>query len=425
MWWPPRLNSFWIRVIRPFRILRQRRRERLRETEIYGLDHLRRAVDRGDGVLIVSNHAANPDPYLLLAVGDKLGLPFYYLVAWQLLEIYGLTGRWILRRHGCFSINREGTGLAGYRRAVDILRSSPHPLVLFPEGEIYHNNDYPAPFRTGAAAIALSAAHRAQRRIVCIPAAIRYWYLGDATPHLLPLLEQVERQLFGVVKPEATLAARVYDLAEELVSRREAEYLGQAQEGPLAHRTVALADTILTRLERAYGITPEDPNLPERVNNLRRLAVPRLEGAAPADPGYPEAARHLEDLHVAAQLFSYSQDYLEAYPTLEHVGEVLDKFEEDVLGAPTATPRADRRGAILFGEPIEVRPTRHMKEDIAGLTATLEGRVKELLKEVRVRGERGVAGPDIGPWPAGHPCGSRWMKGPSRQYQGQQSPTSH
>lgn len=401
-WWRPRLNSFWVWAIRPIRLRRQRRLERLQEIDIYGFDHLRRAVDQGAGVMIVSNHAANPDPYLLLAASDQLGRPFYYLVAWQLLALYGLIGRWTLRRHGCFSINREGTGLAGFRRAVDILRASPHPLVLFPEGEIYHSNDRLTPFRTGAAAIALSAAQRATRRIVCVPAAIRYWYLGDPIPQLTPLLEQLERQLFGAPRPEPTLAARVYRLAEELITRREVEYLGQPQGGTLAVRTTALADTILRRLERDYGIKPEGANLPERVANLRRLAIPRVEQAAPAAPGRQDARRDLEDLHVAAQLFSYSQDYLDERPTIEHLGEILDKFEEDILGAPTATARADRRGAILFGEPIEVRPARRMTAAVAQLTATLEERVQELLKTIRVRGDRGAAGPDCGTWQGGH-----------------------
>ncbi len=397
-WWPPRLNSFWIQVIRPLRLMRQRLRERLQKVEVYGLDHLRRALDRGDGVMIVTNHAANPDPYVLLTAADRLGRPFYYLVAWQLLEIYGDIGRRILRRHGCFSINREGTGLAGYRLAVDLLRTSPHPLVLFPEGEIYHNNDHPAPFRTGAAAIARSAAHRARRRIVCAPAAIRYWYLGDPTPELTPLLDRLEHRLFGAPQRGLALAPRVYRLAEEWVSRREAEYLGHPQEGALGSRSTALAATILNRMEQAYGVAPESANIPERVNGLRRLALPRLEQAPPAEPDRQQTERDLEDLHVAAQLFSYSQDYLDDCPTLEHVGEILDKFEEDILDVPTATARADRRGAMLFGEPIEVRPSGDTTADVVQLTATLERRVQELLKEIRVRGDRGASGPDCGCW---------------------------
>jgi 1-acyl-sn-glycerol-3-phosphate acyltransferase len=381
--------------------MRQRLRERLQKVEVYGLDYLRRALDRGDGVMIVTNHAANPDPYVLLTAADRLGRPFYYLVAWQLLEIHGNIGRRILRRHGCFSINREGTGLAGYRLAVDILRTSPHPLVLFPEGEIYHNNDHPAPFRTGAAAIARSAAHRARRRIVCIPAAIRYWYLGDPTPELTPLLGRLERHLLGAPQPEAALAPRVYRLAQEWVSRREAAYLGQPQKGPLGSRTTALAETILNRLEKAYGVAPEGGNIPERVNGLRRLALPRLERAPPAEPDRRHAERDLEDLHVAAQLFSYAQDYLDDCPTLEHVGEILDKFEEDILDVPTATARADRRGAMLFGEPIEVRPSGDTTADVAQLTDSLERRVQELLKEIRARGDRGTSGPDCGCWQDG------------------------
>jgi 1-acyl-sn-glycerol-3-phosphate acyltransferase len=86
--------------------------------DVLGLDHLRRALRQGDGVLIVSNHAANADPYVLLTAGDLLGCPFYYPVAWQLLVIYGRLGRWALRHHGCFSLNREGNSLAAWRPVV-------------------------------------------------------------------------------------------------------------------------------------------------------------------------------------------------------------------------------------------------------------------------------------------------------------------
>jgi 1-acyl-sn-glycerol-3-phosphate acyltransferase len=177
------------------RILRHRRRERLREIEVEGLDHLRAAVAQDCGVLIASNHGGHADAFIMLAAADQLGRPFTYMVAWQSLLLLGPVGRWILRRHGCFSVDREGHDVRAFRQAVDLVQSGSHPLVIFAEGEVYHNNDKVYPFRPGAAAIALAAARRAHRPVVCVPAAIRYSYLADPTPHLVPLLDRLERRL--------------------------------------------------------------------------------------------------------------------------------------------------------------------------------------------------------------------------------------
>src|SRR5258708_2704351 len=134
-WWP-RLSPFWIRVIRPLRILRQRRREGLRQVKVEGLEHLRSAVEQHHGVLIIPNHAGHADAFILLAAADLLGRPCYYMVAWQVLQLFSLAGRWILQRHGCFSVDREGHDVRAFRKAVEIVASSPHPLVIFPEGEV-------------------------------------------------------------------------------------------------------------------------------------------------------------------------------------------------------------------------------------------------------------------------------------------------
>ncbi len=54
------------------------------------------------------------------------------------------------------------------KTAVDIMQNRPHPLVIFPEGDVYHTNDRIMPFRDGAAAMALMAARKAERPVVII-----------------------------------------------------------------------------------------------------------------------------------------------------------------------------------------------------------------------------------------------------------------
>jgi 1-acyl-sn-glycerol-3-phosphate acyltransferase len=119
------------------------------------------ALDRGEGILIVTNHPANPDPYVFLHVADRLKCPFYYMAAWQVFQRESWLGRRILRRHGCFSINREDEDSRAMRFTVDILRNRPHPLVTLAEGELYHTSEHVHPFRAGTGALALAAARHA------------------------------------------------------------------------------------------------------------------------------------------------------------------------------------------------------------------------------------------------------------------------
>ncbi len=124
------------------------------------MDHLRTAAGAGQGVMITPNHSGHADPFIMYHVSDEVRRPFYFLTAWQVFQQLGPIGRRMLQHHGCFSIDREGTDLKAFRQATDVLEQGQHPLVVFPEGEVYHINERVTPFRQGAAAIALSAARR-------------------------------------------------------------------------------------------------------------------------------------------------------------------------------------------------------------------------------------------------------------------------
>src|SRR5690606_3272710 len=110
------------------------------------------------GVLITPNHSSHADPFALLETADQFGAPFYFMTAWQVFGMTHSIGRRILQQHGCFSINREGHDVRAVRCAVDVLATQRQPLVIFPEGEVFHLNDRLMPFRRGAATAALLAA---------------------------------------------------------------------------------------------------------------------------------------------------------------------------------------------------------------------------------------------------------------------------
>jgi len=391
-WWSPKLSPRWIRFWRIFQRYAQLRQHRLIEVEVRGLENLRGALQRGCGVLIAPNHSAHADCHALLRASEEAECPFHFMVAWQVFQRGNWIRRMALRHYGCFSVDREGTDHRAVRQAVEILQSSPHPLVIFPEGEVYHRNERITPFREGPAAIARLAARRAERPVVCVPCSIHYEYLDDPTEDLLDVMDRLERAVFWRPRPDLPLEKRIYRLAEALLGLKEYEYLGRTTEGTVPERIAVLQEHVLEGIERRYGIEGGGATVPERVKALRKAAIERLEalvsekGSDPLNrggltpfPARAELERDLDDLFFVVQLLSYPGDYVAQRPSLERIAETLDKFEEDVLGASTATIRGTRKAIVTFGEPIPLEKQRDRKATGPGLTQKLEERVQALL----------------------------------------------
>ncbi len=352
---------------------------KIADVEIRGLEHVQSAIDSGAGIMITPNHSFHYDSYVLGHAAQKLGRPFHFLTAWQVFAMSTPFQQWVMQRHGCYSIDRESADIAAFKRSVEILRTHSCPLAIFPEGDIYHTNDRVMPFREGAAAIALSAAKRADRPIVAIPVALRCTYIDDPTPGLLELMSRLEAAVHWRPRPELPLTDRIYRFAEALLALKELEYLGQPQTGTVPQRTRLLAHRILSDKEPTYGITPKSDSIPERVKELRRHFIQQLERPDLDDKSYGQLKRDMEDLFLVIQLYSYPGDYVAQHPTIERIAETLDKFEEDVLRVTYPQSRGRRRATVTFGEPIPIAAERGSRDAIAELTTRLEQGVQVLL----------------------------------------------
>ncbi len=373
------MSPGWIRFWRPFRRRTQLKKHRLLEVEVRGKEHVRDAVDRRHGVLITPNHASHADCHSLYATADELGFPVYVMIAWQVFARDGWLRRCLLRHHGGFSIDREGIDKQAIKQAKEILQSYENPLFIFPEGEVYHCNDRITPFRQGPAAIALMAAKKADRPIVCVPCGMKYSYLEDPTPQLLELMDELERAIMWRPTPQLPLTERIYHFAEGILSLKEIEYLGHSRTGPVPDRIRAFIDSLLRRLELRYSLEPADATVPERVKTLRQHAIKQMLALEEEAPGRRQFEEDLDDLFLIVRAFSYPGDYVLEEPSIERMAETLDKFEEDVLGYSTARIRGTRRVTVTFGEPIPVEAQRDKKGAAAALTRTMEARVQALL----------------------------------------------
>ena len=371
-------SRFWMGVWRPVRRYHQIRRQRIVDIKVQGLDYVRRAIEHGHGVLITPNHPGHGDCYLLWEALSKLRQRCYVMTAWQVFHNAKLLDRLIYRHHGCFSVNREGNDLQAFRQAVHVLKNTSHPLVVFPEGDVYHLNDRVTPFREGTGAVVLSAMKHGRRPIECIPCALKYHYVQDPTPDLMRVMSELEQRLYWRPRTDMPLADRVYRIAEGILRLKELEYVETPGSGTLAERVINLGDEILRGLERRYDVSDAKETTPERVKDLRHLAIQQRGTLEPDAPQHEEIEKDLEDLFFVMQLFSYPGDYVAEQPTIERIAETVDKFEEDFLGVRTAGVRGARAATVVFGQPVTI--TEHGgRETARTLIHTLERRVQQLL----------------------------------------------
>jgi hypothetical protein len=395
--WSSKASLGWMRIWRPWRKWQQRRDYRIDRIDVQGLDRVRAAIDRGEGVLITPNHAGHADCYLLFEALERLPLAPQVMTAWQVFALLPRLQCLVYRHHGCFSINRESNDLTAFRWSVRTLQNSSAPLVIFPEGEVYHLNDLVTEFRDGTMAIAASAARRSARPIACFPCALKYFYVGDPTAQLVAVAEQLERQL-GVTPPrESELASRVERILAATMRWRASQYATAADraridELPLAQRPQALAAALLDELELRLNVAGSSDFLPERIKAIRQRIVEQMPSTDAAQRR--SLVADLETAFVAVQLYSYRPGYLAAHPTIERIAETIDKLEEDVLGLRTANIRGRRRAVIAFGEPMMVDGSTS-RQDIPRLNERLRSAVQSLVDALEARRQTpgGIATP--------------------------------
>jgi hypothetical protein len=299
-------------------------------------------------------------------------------------ELFAMSNRferWLMQRLGCFSIDREATDRQAFKQGVRILQEERHPLVVFPEGDIYHVSDRVTPFREGAAAIALSASRRHPRQVVAVPCAIKFWYVDDVTGELEVLMSQLEQRLYLRTSAGMPLTDRVYRLAGAALALKEIDFLGRTGQGTVKERIATLTEHILSQLEQKYHIDQRDAAPPERVKRLRQRIISAMEETTD-DEQILQLGSDMEDIFFVVQLFSYPGNYLRDQPTLERVAETLDKLEEDILHVDYPSVRGRRRAVVSFGDPAPVETGAGERGDMTRLTEILQQRVQTLLDEL-------------------------------------------
>ena len=248
--------------------------------QLHGVDHLRESMRQGHGVLLAPNHCRYADPLVMAFLAHEAQVPMFAMASWHLFQ-QSRWQRWALTAMGAFSVYREGLDRQSLDTAIDMLVNPKRPLVVFPEGTVFRTNDRLQPLLDGVAFMARTAAKRRAKddgagKVVIHPVAIKYVFHGDLEKAVDPTLDALEKRLTWTLLKETTTLQRINRITAAMLSLKEIEYLGSAQQGSVAERQQRLVDHLLCPLEQEWlGKTVEDTIVP-RIKSLRMRIVPEL-----------------------------------------------------------------------------------------------------------------------------------------------------
>lgn len=384
----PRPSPFWVGLMKPVRRRLLRKEHRVVEWKFEELDRLRTLLADGSRVLLAPNHTDHGDGLAVFELAEACRAQFCYMATHQIFE--GPLG---LRYHlfprcGIFPVDREGAAVAALKAARNVLVELKRPLLVFPEGEIYHTMDRITPLREGVAAMAMTSqkAIGDETPVHIVPVAMKYRHLDprEAAARLSEQLTRLERRFTWRPAPGTDLTERLYRFAEGLLALKEVETLGSSSSRPVPERVATLRDTLLERLEERFLGEHGSATLPERVNLVHRRLLDVLKDEETGEEERAECSRALDDLFLVVQLFSYPGDYVRECPTVERVAETLIKFEQDLAEGGYVTPVSERRLTFRVGEPIDMRTFQGEKSRVAirRCTAELEQRLQQALDEI-------------------------------------------
>ena len=349
--------------------------------QLHGIDHLRESMRQGHGVLLAPNHCRYADPLVMAFVASEAQVPMFAMASWHLFE-QSRWQRWALSSIGAFSVYREGLDRQSLDTAVDMLVNPKRPLVVFPEGTVFRTNDRLQPLLDGVAFMARTAAKRRAKdggtgKVVIHPVGIKYVFHGNLEKSVDPTLDALEKRLTWTLLKETTTLQRIHRITLAMLSLKEIEYLGAAQQGSIEERQQRLVDHLLCPLEQEWlGKTVVDTIIP-RIKSLRMRIVPELAAGELDERERERRWTQLSRIYLSQQVASYPPDYIVSPTTDTRILETVERLEEDI------TDRAGVHGPleviIEIDEPIEVPTDRTPRGEEDPIMKRLRERMQWML----------------------------------------------
>jgi len=366
------------------------RRHQIVRVEVRGQETFLRERRRGDRLVFMPKHPTHSDPQIMLEAMRQLGVATQFMAAYDVFLRSRLNAV-IMSRCGAFSVDREGLDTHALKHAHAVLLEGRHALTIFPEGNVFLQNDILTPFNEGAAFLSLKAAKElsTENRVLVVPVAIKASYIADVRQSVFErirgLAKVVDVDLSGSDDPLAWLRLVGYQAL-----RRNQRIRGLSESSGGGSKTIIhqAVSSLLDRLEDKVGLPKLDQkSLLERVCRVRR-AIHQVRTDETRSADHSAAASWADEALLAFKVASYLGDYVHRRPTLDRYAETVEKLDEDIHSR-LAEPFGRRHVYVKFGASIDSSDylsgpgkLRHAAER---LTATCEQAVQRGLDEINAQ----------------------------------------
>jgi 1-acyl-sn-glycerol-3-phosphate acyltransferase len=388
---PPFRSKFWCRVAKRVVPVQLRRKMKIMRWQFDNLDLLRESLDRKAGILLTPNHCRWADPLVVGVLGTSINQYLYYVASYHLFKQSRFLG-WVMNRFGGYSIWREGSDRESLKASAHILADADRPVVLFPEGTWFRQNDRVGALQDGLVLILKQAAKQSDRPLLIHPVGLKYWMLEDPRPELDRRLEAMERRLGWHPQRSLPLPDRIEKLGTALLGLKEIEHFGSARTGNLDDRTRELALSHIAALEKTYFGKEFDGWVLERVRRIRQSLVRKLQEAKDRPEETGSLRRALADLLLCENLNAHSMEYLRECPSYERLVETVLRIEESVRDV-AEIPVTPMGVTAVVGPAIDVRQALQQRSEGRGergstdpLVRNLRGEIQGLVDRLRVQG---------------------------------------
>ena len=365
------------------------KRHLIEELEIRGQDTFRQSCGKDAHILLLPNHSTHSDPQVMSEVTRRLGIQPSFMAAYDVFARSRIQS-WIMQRSGAFSVDREGSDRKSMKCATDVLIEGKHPLILFPEGNVYFCNDEVAPFAEGASYIALSAQKKLgeSHPVYAVPVSMKFTYIEDIRDQLRSSLDELARRFETELDPEADFGLELLRISTTALQRflRQRGYSSSKQASSVDEQIHNAAEQIINSLEEKIEIQSKPgSSLTDRIRRVR-ATIHGIRIDPDREVDHPAAALWADEAILALRILGYQGGYMATKPTLDRVAETVARLREDVHSL-TFPPAGKRRCIVQLGNPIDLRerlePFRSKaRQTIADLTRDCEAAVQSGIDDI-------------------------------------------
>jgi 1-acyl-sn-glycerol-3-phosphate acyltransferase len=349
----------------------------------------------GAPAIVCPNHPAGDDVFVAFALSRAIKQQFYFLTTREIFRWHPTLRSLWLQNLGCYSILRAAPDVESFKTSRRLLSSGDHKLLIFPEGEISHQNKFLLPLELGPALLALDVAEEKVKTtldgpIFIVPVAIVYRFAQDVTAELKAVLRACEDKLGITSHNTWEVSTRLYRCFDTMLSVLEQEHhIARKPSAPLERRISNVCEHLAQEYARELQIQfPKRMDLIDKLHLLKNELTERryCEGIEP-----DEKIRALYAAIVLTTALLAVRERSFVIPTTqEEVAELLEVLNLHVL--EKSLPKFAKRAIIGAGQPIDVRPAleifrkdrRQAVRYVAGrLADSLEETIADLLTEHR------------------------------------------